>query len=156
MAPANDLADVNGSSDSVAVEKRPLTREEIRARIQMLVPGVDPFAAPETISCEVRDSSGASTSTVSALSVGDDAYWFCYGSGGASSTKVTFIAIPLFSGCPQKAIIQVFELSPASTTDITTPFGVPFWGSDLTSGRWILIVKNSGGDSAYCLFEVVP
>jgi hypothetical protein len=151
--PANE---VNGMFAPVQVDKRLLGRGEIRARVDAIVPGTNPFQKPKAVSCGILDGSGNTVTTVVASSIGDQAYWFHYGSGGVTSNKVTFIAIPIFQGSPLTAIVQVFGGLQGSSTSIVTPFGVPYWGGDATSGRWILIVKSDTGDSAYCLFTVVP
>jgi len=112
---------------------------------------------PRAVSTEVRDSGGTPTNTVQAANVGDQAYWMYYSSGGAQSKSVTFMAIPLFDGSPLTAIIQQFgDLSGSPSTNIITPFGVPYWGGGATSGYWLLYVVNNLGESAYTWFEVTP
>ena len=147
---------VNAVGEANALDNKVLSLGEILQLIEKYAPGFTEMAlTPGTISCEILDGSGNPTTTVTASHIGDLAYWFFYNSGGASSNKVVFIAIPLFENCPLPAIIQVFTPSGSPTTSIVTPFGIPYWGGDRTSGRWILIVQNDT-DMAYCLFTVVP
>ncbi len=146
---------VNAVGEANALDNEVLSSEEILQLIEKYAPGFTEKAlTPRTISCFIQDGSGNSVTTVTASHLGDLSYWFYYNSGGASSNKVVFIAIPLFENCPLSSIIQVFSLG-GSSTDITTPFGVPFWGGNNTCGKWILIVQNDA-DIAYCLFTVVP
>jgi hypothetical protein len=146
---------VNAVGEANALDNKVLSPGEILQLIEKYAPGFTKMAlTPSTISCVILDGSGNPTTTVTASDTGDLAYWFLYNSGGASSNKVVFIAIPLFQNCPLSAIVQVFTVG-GSSTSIVTPFGVPYWGGDATSGRWILIVQNDT-DMAYCLFTVVP
>lgn len=115
--------------------------------------GVNPLA-PSVVSCAVYDPTGATTTQVTPWNIGGGAYSFEYFSGGVSSTQVDFIAIPLFSGSPNVNQLQTF--APGGDTDIETPFSIPFWGSDLTSGPWALVVVNSSGNSSVCYFDVLP
>jgi hypothetical protein len=113
-------------------------------------------SASRAIACEIRDPSGGTTMTVPAFEYGDQSYFFYYISNGVESGKVVFHAIPLFSGSPMVSIDQQFVLDPPSVTNILTPFGVPFWSQDLTSGDWVLIVRSDQGGAAFCFFRVVP
>jgi len=108
------------------------------------------------VSCTIVDDMGTDVEMISATDVGDAAYFFRYDSGGQVSNRVIFVAIPASASSPLQAVVQQFGLSPASDTGILTPFGIPFWGGDLTSGPWALIVFNDVGGSNFCLFDVVP
>ena len=105
-------------------------------------------------SCAVEDGTGATVTAVNPLNQGDDAYWFQYNSAGVSSARVEFIAVPLAAGNPMTLIYQRFEPTATPSTNIVTPFGVPFWASNLTSGNWLLITRNSAGDQNFCFFVV--
>ena len=149
--------DVNESLSQTKVEKRPLSRVELVRRIRQFAPEFSgQLDSSRAISCYVRDSSGAQVTTVYASHPGDQAYWLYYSSGGTGSNTVTFIVIPYFEGTPLTAQVQVFGDLKGSTTNIITPFGIPYWGADATSGYWILVVANDSGESAYSVFEVVP
>ncbi len=113
--------------------------------------------APAPISCRVLDSTGTPgdpLTVVRAASFGDASYWFEYDSHGVASDKVTFIAAPISVSPLMNAIVQVF--APASDADIVTPFAIPTWPDDATSGPWMLMVTNDWGASAFSLFWVRP
>ena len=48
------------------------------------------------------------------------------------------------------------EYQPESNTNILSPFAIPFWAGNATSGVWVVIVTNDQGNSAMSYFEVVP
>ena len=113
--------------------------------------------APAPISCRVLDPTGTPgdpLTVVRTASFGDASYWFEYDSKGISSDKVTFIAAPISVSPLMNAIVQVF--APASDADIVTPFAIPTWPDDATSGPWMLMVTNDWGASAFSLFWVRP
>ncbi len=139
-------AEVNSSPVVTKHNYTPAQIQQVLARF-----GVNPMA-PSVSSCAVYDPTGATTTSVTPWNIGAGSYSFEYFSGGVSSTQVDFIVIPLYSGSPLVNQVQTF--SPNSSTNIETPFGIPFWGSDLTSGPWALIVDNKSGNSAVCYFDV--
>ena len=109
------------------------------------------------VDCFVADSAGNPTNVVVALHPGDLSYWMRYNSGGELAMKVRFLAIPLYSNSAVTAIITTLAFpQPGTSTNIETPFGVPYWGSDLTSGPWVLLVLNDNGSTAAYPFDVVP
>jgi hypothetical protein len=58
----------------------------------------------------------------------------------------------LFTGSALPAQVQVHN--PNWTSDVLTPFGIPFWACGLTSGPRILVVQNKLGQSASFCFTV--
>ena len=106
------------------------------------------------VRCEVQDPTGEQVTVVSASELGDASYWLFYGSGGNFARRVMFRVRPLFPESPLDGQGQVF--TETEFDNIQTPFGIPFWGLDLTSGPWQLRVSNDNGQSATCNFEVVP
>jgi hypothetical protein len=156
---------------------RPLTPAEVLTRLATGAPGVlekmgrkrvaellkkvkivqKAEAIPEIVGCDVQDSFGASVTTLNALSQsGDDSYWMRHNSGGAVAGRVIFVATPVVTGSPLAIVYHNYILEPPSSTSIVTPFGIPFWGGDLTSGRWAMITVNDVGGGQTCFFEVVP
>ena len=134
-----------------AVEKRDLTQAEIDNTLRAL--GIFPNAADSPVTCDITDSTGAITTQVSPSQyAGGPFYWLHYNSNGVVADTVQFITVPTFTGSPLAAQTQSF--SPHSNTSIETPFGVPFWGGNLTSGPWMLVVRNSNAQSATCTFTV--
>ena len=69
---------------------------------------------------------------------------------------MTFYVVPLFANSPLSVQAQAFKFVGPNDTDITTPFGIPFWTPNITSGPWALVVVNNLGHSAICQFTVVP
>jgi hypothetical protein len=132
-------------------ERRPLTEAEINTILRQY--GVNPNAQPGPIGCAVLDSDGATVTQVKAMDVGNPGYWLYYTNGSLAS-EVDFITLPLFTGSPIPVQIQVIDS--AGSDDVETPFGIPYWGKNLTSGQWRLVVKNSLGQQASCDFTVVP
>jgi hypothetical protein len=102
----------------------------------------------------VIGSRGDRVSQIVAADMGDESYWFQYNSGGIQSRNVTILAVPVFDGSPLHGIKQ--EYQPDSNTNILSPFSVPFWAGNATSGVWVVIVTNDQGNSAMTYFEVVP
>jgi len=107
----------------------------------------------EPVTCEVQDSNGDEVRVVSASDYGDLSYWLRYGAG-EEATRVVFNVRPLSPDSPLAGQTQVFVNT--GIDNIRTPFGIPFWGGDLTSGPWALRVSNDVGQAATCRFEVVP
>jgi hypothetical protein len=132
-------------------ERRPLTDAELNTILRQY--GIDPNSEPGPVSCQIRDNTGTAVTKLTAMNVGSSGYWLWY-SGGTVATEVVFVVLPLYSGSPMPIQAQVFL--PHSDTEIVTPFGIPFWANNLTSGNWRLIVKNNLGQHAQCDFTVVP
>jgi hypothetical protein len=117
-----------------------------------------PLAAPAppqgAVTCRVLDPNGNATTQVAAMSFGDLAYWLEFRSSGALARTVAFKTVPLFQGSPARSQLQRFNTDDSNV--VTTPFGVPDWGLDKTSGPWALTVRDNLGRTATCEFEVVP
>jgi hypothetical protein len=107
-----------------------------------------------SVSCRILDPNGNATTEVAAMSFGDLAYWLEFRSSGALARTVEFRTVPLFPGSPARSQLQRFNTDDSNV--VTTPFGVPDWGLDKTSGPWALTVRDNLGRSATCEFEVVP
>jgi hypothetical protein len=153
LAPSSLFAKRPTNQGGPATERRPLTPAEIDATMRQF--GVDPSSDSGPISCRIVDNSGTVVTQVKAMNVGDAGYWLSYlYSGEPTVAEVDFIVLPLFKGSPLPIQTQVFL--PNSISSIITPFGIPYWGNNLTSGNWRLVVKNSLGQKAYCDFTVVP
>jgi len=88
------------------------------------------------------------------MSFGDPGYWLQFRSTGSLATKVRFDVKPLFEGSPAMGQAQRFATDFSDV--VTTPFGVPDWGGNATSGSWALVVSDNLGRRAICPFEVVP
>lgn len=146
---------VNGSD--IIATKAPAqavpTDAQILKQVQEMLPG---FSAdsPTAVSCQILDSSGAATTTINQANYGSAANWFSYSSGGAASSTVNFWARPYYSPAVLKTVFQSFDVTSSPTTNIVTPFGIPFWGGGLTSGVWLLVVYNDTGLGNYCVFTV--
>lgn len=153
LAPASSLlansGGSNGSIGAVGAQTRPLSEREIKERIGSFV-GKAPLAA----GCAVLGPNGEQVTQVVAMSFGDLAYWLQYRSSGQFATTVVFKTTPLFEGSPDLGEAQRFNTDFSNV--VTTPFGVPAWGLDKTSGPWALMVKDNLGRAAMCRFEVVP
>jgi hypothetical protein len=154
LAGDRSFAAVNGSGSEVPT-KRLFSEREIQERIREFLPDFRGDFRPDQISCNILDGRGSFVTTVNTVAIGDRAYFLEYNSGGARANVVEFITIPLFEGSPLDKQLQRY-LPAGDDTDIITPFGIPDWAFDATSGPWALIVKNDLGDRAMCLFEVVP
>lgn len=111
------------------------------ALIQSNSPRVDP-----EIDVSAVDDMGQSVDYIKSMGLVDPAYWIHYESHDQYADKVVFVIMPLYHDAPFAGIKQVFV--PKSDMNIITPFGVPFWGGNKTSGPWILIVVNSRGNVA--------
>ena len=132
------------------------TRSELAARVEQLVPGFDLDAGIEgdAVACRLRNGAGNPTRTVIAASFGDPTAWLEYQTDGEFDQTVRFIVLPNFEGSPLTGQTQLFTINDFS--NVSTPFGVPAWGLDLTSGPWVLSVRNDRGGQAICPFMVVP
>jgi len=153
LAPASSLlansGGSNGSIGAVGAQTRRLSEREINERIGSFV-----AKAPPAVGCAVLGSNGEQVTQVVAMSFGDLAYWLQYRSSGQLATTVVFKTTPLFEGSPDLGETRRFNTDFSNV--VTTPFGVPAWGLDKTSGPWALIVKDNLGRAAMCRFEVVP
>ena len=132
------------------------TRTELAARAAQLVPGFDLDAGVEgdVVQCGLRNAAGNPTRVVTAADVGDAAAWLEYRTDGELDQTVRFIVTPNFEGSPLAGQTQLFTTN--DITNVSTPFGIPAWGLDLTSGPWVLVVRNDRGGQAVCPFMIVP
>jgi hypothetical protein len=117
---------------------------------------IDTTESPTVVQCAVLNNNGQRVTSIPTTEIGDPSFFLKYASGGVFAQQVTFMTVPLFEGSPLTKQAQVFDLPNPDDTDITTPFGVPVWALDATTGPWLLIVKNGLGDIARCRFTVVP
>jgi hypothetical protein len=72
-----------------------------------------------------------------------------YVSNGVRSTTVTFKLVGP-RGSNQVSQSQLFKVAPTPATNIITPFGIPFWARNTTSGTWTLTVESSTEATATC------
>lgn len=125
------------------------------ARVNGSAATAEAGARPSTaVACRVLGPSGDPVTEVPAMSFGDPAYWLEFRSSGDLARTVEFRTLPLFQGSPARGQVQKFNTDDSNL--VTTPFGVPDWGLDKTSGPWSLTVRDNLGRSATCAFEVVP
>jgi hypothetical protein len=113
-----------------------------------------PNRSPSAVTCRILDPNGNATTEVAAMSFGDLAYWLEFRSSGDLASTVEFRTVPQFPGSPARGQVQRFNTDDSNV--VTTPFGVPDWGLDKTSGPWALTVRDNLGRTATCEFEVVP
>lgn len=141
---------LNGSTSAPGAGTRPLSEREVQARIRTAAGPGQPSAAD----CRVLGPNGDPVTEVAAMSFGDLAYWLEYRSSGELARRVRFTTMPLFEGSPALGQSQDFDTDFSNV--VTTPFGVPDWALNQTSGPWALVVKDNLGRRAVCRFEVVP
>ena len=140
----------NTNQGGPPVVKRNYTPQEVQQVLRSY--GVTPQTSGP-ISCFLTNSTGTTVTTIDASNYpGGPFYWMRYESAGVISTTVEFVTVPMFTGSPLSATRQDF--APNSDTDIETPLGIPYWGSNLTSGPWMLVVHNNSGQYASCAFTV--
>jgi hypothetical protein len=135
---------------------QPSTRAQLEARVARLLPGftgLDEGTDGGQARCRIIGPNGLPSPTVNVADVGDRAYFLEYLSDGELDRTVAFVVLPNFEGSPLAGQAQVFTTN--DITNISTPFGVPSWGLDLTAGPWLLIVRKDLGGQAVCPFEVV-
>jgi len=146
--------DLDASRDAARLSRRPLSEAQRLERIRQLDPEFQGDLTPLAIGCEVQDAFGNPVTTITVSNFGDQSYWLHYQSDGGFDRTVTFFVLPDFEDSPLQGQGQRF--TPNDACNITTPFGIPSWGLDRTSGPWMLVVKNNRGGLARCPFEVVP
>jgi hypothetical protein len=140
----------NTNQGGPPVAKRNYTPQEIQQVLKSY--GVTSQSSGP-VSCFITDSTGATVTTISASNyAAGPFYWMNYESAGVTSTAVEFVAVPMFTGSPLPATRQNF--APNSDTNIETPFGIPYWGGNLTSGPWMLVVHNNSNQYGTCAFTV--
>jgi hypothetical protein len=113
-----------------------------------------PAVQGSQVSCRILGPNGDAVTQVAAMSFGDLAYWLEFRSSGALARNVEFRVVPLFPESPARGQVQKYNTDDSNV--VTTPFGVPDWGLDKTSGPWALTVRDNLGRTATCEFEVVP
>lgn len=145
---------VDVSRGATRLARAPLSEAQRLERIRQLDPEFEGDLQPQAIGCQVQDAFGNPVTTISVSDFGDPSYWLHYQSDGGFDRAVTFFVMPDFEGSPLQGQGQRF--TPNDACSITTPFGIPSWGLDRTSGPWMLVVKNNRGGVARCPFEVVP
>ena len=146
--------DIGAPHDAAPLGRRPLSEAQLLERIRQLDPELQGDLTPLAIGCEIQDAFGSPVTTISVSDFGDQSYWLHYQSDGGFDRTVTFFVLPDFEDSPLQGQGQRF--TPNDACSITTPFGIPSWGLDRTSGPWMLVVRNNRGGVARCPFEVVP
>lgn len=132
--------------------KSPLSEREIWARILEHAPSVGRGTPNGTLSCSIRNGLGQVVTSITPSVLQTPANWLNFTLGSSRPVNITFTVIPLYDGSPLASIRQQF--APVAPTSITTPFGIPFWASQLTSGPWLLIVESEFGEFGLCPFTV--
>ena len=117
---------------------------------------LDGVQNPDAAGCAVLNQQGHRVNSVPTSEIGDAAFFLQYFARDTFAQTITFTTVPLFTGSPLSKQDQVFNLPNPDDTDITTPFGIPVWALDATTGPWILVVRNDLGAVARCRFNVVP
>ena len=145
---ANQAQDTHGA-------KRVLTEVEVAALIRELAPEYDGRASPSLVGCAILDAQGRFVREVQTTDIGEPAYFLEYMAQDTFSNRVELMTVPLFTGSPLTRQTQTFEFD-SDDTDVITPFGVPTWALDLTTGPWALVVRSDVGGVAVCRFMVVP
>lgn len=145
---------LDASHDATRLARTPLSEAQLLERIRQLDPEFEGDLRPQAIGCEIQDAFGNAVTTISASDLGDQSYWLHYQSDGGFDRSVKFFVLPDFEDSPLWG--QGQRYTPNDACNITTPFGIPSWGLDRTSGPWMLVVRNNRGGVARCPFEVVP
>jgi hypothetical protein len=153
--PEEESIDLSNVNVGVPTERTRLGKEDLLQLVQAHMPDVQSLE-PTAVGAQVLDGAGNPAPRIQASNIGHLAYWLYYTSGGTPADVVLMIVVPLFTTSPLAAIIQHFKLVPASATNIVSPFGIPYWGADMTSGPWALVVANNLGEAALYEFTVVP
>lgn len=105
------------------------------------VPRFDP-----PVSVAALNEEGVAVDRIQNMGLSSSSYWLWYESRDRYADKVIFIAFPVYHNAPYEGFKQVF--APKGKTSILSPFGIPFWANDETSGPWILLVVNDRGNVA--------
>jgi hypothetical protein len=103
--------------------------------------------AHEVSTCDFTNDSGTPVTTISIdkMQGGDSVYWMQYTPAVDETGTMTF-TLTGPSGSPFTTEVQTFD-----TAGLTVaPFGVPYWGDNLTSGTYKLSVKAKGNSTAKC------
>jgi hypothetical protein len=147
-----DPADWNANASAA---QRPSTPAELAVRLARLAPDIelDRMTEGGAVDCRLRDGDGNPTRTITTADFGDQAAWLEYLTDGEVDHSVRFVVLPNFEGSPVAGQVQLFITD--DINNISTPFGIPTWGLDLTAGPWLLIVRNDRGGQAVCPFNVV-
>jgi hypothetical protein len=111
------------------------------------IPGVR--GAPTAVSCAIRNDTGQAVSSISIdrLQGADHVYWLNY-SPASGATVLTFKVTPANSTDPLTLQTQKFRTS----GPVITPFGIPYWAGNATTGFYHLHASDNAGGSANCTF----
>ncbi len=139
---------------ATAVTKRPLSEDDIIRRARHVAPEWQGQWGQE-VRCSILGPNGNPTTTVTVANFGDPAFWFFYTSGFQFASEVRFVAFPAYEGSPLQSITQRFEFTNPEDGNISTPFGIPNWGLDLTAGPWALVVIKDNAQAGLCRFTVI-
>jgi hypothetical protein len=101
--------------------------------------------------CDFTNDSGTPVTTINVdnMEGGDTVYWMQYTPSVDETGTITF-TLTGPSGSPFAKEVQTFR----SAGLTATPFGVPYWGDNLTSGTYKLSVKGKGNATAKCSVTV--
>jgi hypothetical protein len=101
------------------------------------------------VSCSIRNDVGTAVTSISIdrLQGNDQVYWLNY-SPASGATLLTFKVTPANSSDPLAQITQKFRTG----GPVITPFGIPYWASNLTTGFYHLHASDNAGGHATCTF----
>ncbi|MGP8160714.1 MAG: hypothetical protein ACLQGJ_05760 [Candidatus Dormibacteria bacterium] len=105
--------------------------------------------ASSKATCAILNDVGTKVTSVAIdqLLGSDQVYWLQY-EPKAGATSVTFTVTPSSSSDPLRSITQKFT----TVGGVNTPFGIPYWGGDLTTGSYKLVGTDNAGGKATCKF----
>lgn len=81
-------------------------------------------------------------------------YWLNFNPGGKTHKSVNF-SVTFKAGSPLTDQTQQFSFPGGYLGNITTPFGVPFWGGNPIIGPAVLTVHADGATAGTYHFQVV-
>ncbi|HAW11900.1 MAG TPA: hypothetical protein DCX12_12800 [Chloroflexi bacterium] len=104
-----------------------------------------------TATCAILNDSGTAVTTVTIDTQhgSDQVFWLRYEPASSAATKVTFTVTSASSSDPLATVTQKFR----SGGGIDTPFGIPYWGGNLTTGSYKLVASDNAGGHATCTFS---
>jgi hypothetical protein len=105
--------------------------------------------APTAVSCHIRNDSNQNVTSISIdrLQGTDHVYWLYY-APASGATVLTFKVTPASSSDPLTLQTQRFRTS----GPVITPFGIPYWSGNATTGFYHLHASDNAGGSANCTF----
>jgi hypothetical protein len=113
-------------------------------------------SAPAAPVCTIYDQVGGTPGqTVIQVSDTTERMWWLQQTPSVVPEFQLKFVVKLNSSSPLTKQVQKFEFPGGNFGPVITPFGIPFWGGNLTSGPAILKVKDDYGNCTY-FFTVIP